>query len=70
MELSCEGMVVEYEIVICKEPKCGNPRVEAINYDGDGECYVAEFMGPDAESRAREYAVWKQEQVSTQPLLR
>jgi hypothetical protein len=34
-------------------------RVEAINYEGDGEGYVAIFVGPDAQSRAEEYAAWK-----------
>lgn len=34
-------------------------RVEAINYSGDGECYVAIFSGGNAEERAREYAHFK-----------
>lgn len=34
-------------------------RVEAINFAGEGECYVAIFSGPLAEERAREYAAWK-----------
>lgn len=33
--------------------------VEAINYDGDGEIYVARFSGPIARERAEEYAAWK-----------
>lgn len=34
-------------------------RVEAIDSDGDGDCFVALFGGPDSEARAREYAAWK-----------
>jgi hypothetical protein len=34
-------------------------RVEAIDHESEGECYVAIFAGPDAERRAREYAAWK-----------
>ena len=34
-------------------------RAEAINHTGEGECYIAIFSGPDSESRAREYAKWK-----------
>jgi hypothetical protein len=34
-------------------------RVEAIDHDGDGECYVTIFSGPGSEARAREYAEFK-----------
>jgi hypothetical protein len=34
-------------------------RVEAINYAGDGEVYVAIFAGPKAKVRAEEYAAFK-----------
>lgn len=34
-------------------------RVEAIDHDGDGECFVAIFTGPRARERASEYAAWK-----------
>lgn len=34
-------------------------RVEAINFDGDGEGYVTVFFEPKAEERAREYAALK-----------
>jgi hypothetical protein len=37
----------------------GDFRVEAIDTKADGEVYTAIFTGPDAESRAREYADWK-----------
>jgi hypothetical protein len=37
-------------------------RVEAINFDGDGECYVALFWGPLAKERAEEYAEFKRSQ--------
>jgi hypothetical protein len=33
-------------------------RVEAINFDGDGEVYVTIFSGPNAKERAEEYADW------------
>ena len=38
-------------------------RVEAIDFEGDGDCYVTVFGGPKAEQRAREYAAWKAEQL-------
>ncbi len=34
-------------------------RTEAIDFDSEGEVYVAIFSGPLAEERAREYARWK-----------
>jgi hypothetical protein len=37
----------------------GDYRVEAIDSDGDGEVYIAIFVGPDAKMRAEEYADWK-----------
>lgn len=39
-------------------------RVEAVNYAGDGEVYVAVFSGPDAQERAQEYADWKDAAVT------
>jgi hypothetical protein len=38
-------------------------RVEAINYDGDGEVYLAIFSGPSARERAEEYAAFKTSRV-------
>ncbi len=38
-------------------------RVEAINHSGDGEVYVTIFTATDAETRAREYAKWKNESI-------
>ena len=46
-----------YEVVESRHA-VGEWRVEAINYDGDGEIYLAIFCGPDAERRAKEYATW------------
>ena len=34
-------------------------RVEAIDYEHEGACYVAVFSGPGAEQRAIEYAYGK-----------
>jgi len=33
-------------------------RVEAIDYEGEGECYLALFSGPCAKKRAQDYAEW------------
>jgi hypothetical protein len=41
----------------------GDWRVEAIDHASEGECYIAIFTGPRAEERAREYAMWKNEQA-------
>lgn len=37
----------------------GDYRVEAINAEGDGEVYIAIFVGPEAATRANEYMTWK-----------
>lgn len=37
----------------------GDYRAEAINYEGEGEAYIAIFIGPDACLRAEEYVGWK-----------
>ena len=55
---------MQYEVVESKH-LLGEWRVEAINYKGDGECYVTLFSGPRAEERAREYAAWKGLQVAS-----
>lgn len=34
-------------------------RVEGIDYDNEGQCYVAIFSGPGAKERAKEYARFK-----------
>ncbi len=46
---------MEYEVV---GPRKGESewRVEAIDYENDGEVYLAIFSGPGAEKRAKEYA--------------
>ena len=33
--------------------------VEAVNSDGDGGIETAQFTGPHADRRAREYSAWK-----------
>lgn len=49
---------MKYEVV---QPQydAGDWRVEAIDDDREGECYVTIFAGPQSEDRAREYAEWK-----------
>jgi hypothetical protein len=42
-------------------------RVEAIDHQGEGECYVTIFSGPDAEDRARDYAVWMNQEEAKKP---
>lgn len=42
--------------------------VEAIDCEGDGQVFVARFIGPLAEQRAREYAAWKSAQPSSTPI--
>ena len=34
-------------------------RVEAIDYESEGECYVTIFSGPQAKERAEEYVHFK-----------
>ncbi len=46
----------------------GDWRVEAIDFDNEGEVYVTIFSGPHARERAQEYAAMKIAQ-ETQPLL-
>lgn len=39
---------------LCDDPTCW--RVEAIDDEGEGDCYLAIFTGPRSEERAKEYA--------------
>jgi len=52
---------MEYEVA---EDKLfpGDWRVEATDYESDGECYVVIFSGPHAKERAEEYADFKNSQ--------
>lgn len=52
------GNTMEYQVVADKLTR-GDWRVEAINHAGEGECFVTIFSGPDSETRAKEYASWK-----------
>ena len=53
-----ENNSLRYEVAQDKlQP--GDYRVEAINADGDGEVFIAIFVGPEAKARAEEYAEWK-----------
>lgn len=42
----------------------GEWRVEAINVEGYGECYITLFSGPLAQERAQEYMAWKITQLA------
>lgn len=47
----------------------GDYRVEAIDKDGDGQVYIAIFVGPNAQQKAEEYAEWKNRAASSFSLL-
>lgn len=52
---------LQWELVESPDSMDGDEwRVEAIDYESEGECYVTIFSGPSAEERAREYLAWKQ----------
>ncbi len=57
---------MDYEVFEDRQSP-GDWRVEAINIDGDGECYVAIFSGPQAKERAEEYAEWKRTRACASP---
>jgi hypothetical protein len=48
-----------YEVSERKGGDAGSWGVEAIDFEGDGDCFVTVFYGPEAEKRAQEYADWK-----------
>lgn len=50
-------MGLQYELVEAQGFP-GQWNVEAIDFDRDGQVYVAAFTGPDAYGRAEEYAEW------------
>ena len=52
---------VAYEVV-ASEGVPDEYRVEGIDHEREGVVYVAIFSGPDAEQRAREYALFKNSQ--------
>jgi hypothetical protein len=37
----------------------GDWRVEAIDFENEGNVYVAIFSGPEAQTRAEDYARWQ-----------
>ena len=45
--------------IVERKDTLGSWGVEAINIEGDGECYLAIFSGPEAKGRAEEYARFK-----------
>ena len=56
-QLSREPLDAEVIEQRLSRPECWV--VEAIDRDGDGECYLTAFSGPRANERAREYAAAK-----------
>ncbi len=51
---------VEYEAVSSRDAVDDDEwRVEGIDYENEGLCYVTIFSGPQAKERAKEYAGWK-----------
>mgnify|MGYP001572085326 CR=1 FL=1 len=50
---------MEYEVVQSRGVVPEEWRAEAIDHEGDGDCYVVLFSGPNAQIRASEYATWK-----------
>jgi len=40
-------------------------RVEAIDYESEGEVYVVIFSGPKSREMAEEYHAWKSQQVNS-----
>lgn len=49
---------MKYELTASRE-NLDEWRVEAIDEGREGQIYVAIFSGPEARSRAKEYADWK-----------
>lgn len=57
-----------YEAVHSKSGPDGSEwRVEAIDYENDGECYVTIFSGPKAQQRAKAYAAWQNPRPAGRP---
>ena len=51
---------LQYEVIRSKDAVDDSEyRAEAVDFDGEGECYGAIFYGPDAKARAEEYAAFK-----------
>jgi hypothetical protein len=62
MNVQAEFRRVEAQLdvsVLEREDQAGVWAVEAIADDADGSVYQAQFFGPQAEARAREYAAFK-----------
>lgn len=53
---------MEYEVIQSQDVP-GEWRVEAIDFETDGQVYVTIFSGPEAQERAHEYAAWKNAEV-------
>ena len=48
---------MDWEVAKCRLWP-GEWRVEAVDHEDDGVCYVTIFSGPSSEKRAREYLEW------------
>ncbi len=46
----------------------GDWRVEAINFENEGNVYIAVFSGPGAQARAQDYAQWQNEIWQRRPV--
>jgi len=63
MQESTSKARIEYEAVLSRNAIADDEwRVEGIDYDSDGQIYVAIFCGPQARARAEEYARFKNAQ--------
>lgn len=51
-----------HEVAECKLYK-SEWLVAAIDYKGDGECFMVRFSGGLAEERARDYAAWQNRKI-------
>ena|SRR3990167_10289406 len=56
--MAIKAKTIEFEMVQSRGRQ-DEYRVEGIDYDGDGQVYVAIFSGPNARERAEEYARFK-----------
>lgn len=53
-----------------KDKSSNDWRVEAVDFENEGNIYIAIFSGPDAQARAAEYAQWKNQVHASKPEIR